>query len=106
MKKEELVKKLEEAGINGEWVNPNEYGISRIYQFKLNGQIIEIEWCCNDCKLMIGNMYFWFDRIVSYSEELIGFSFRGERSRYGRGLTITNKQAIHPPPSRLYRHHA
>ena len=82
MKKEELVKKLEEVGINGEWVNPNEYGISRIYQFKLNGQIIEIEWYCNDCKLMIGNMYFWFDRIVSYSEELIGFSFRGEHQVY------------------------
>ena len=83
MTREELVNKLEKVGINGEWVKPDEYGFSRIFQFKLDEQIIEIEWYCNYCTLMIGNMHFWFDLIGTYSGyprngKWIEFSFRGE----------------------------
>ena len=87
MSKEELVEKLAKVGINGEWVNPDEYGFSRIFQFELNGQTLEIEWYCNYSTLMIGNAHFWFDNISTYSGyprhgEWIEFSFRGERPVY------------------------
>ena len=36
MRQEELVEKLSEVGINGEWVDENEYGFSRLFQFELN----------------------------------------------------------------------
>ena len=83
MSKEELGEKLDKVGINGEWVNPDEYGFSRIFQFELNGQTLEIEWYCNYSTLMIGNAHFWFDNISTYSGyprhgEWIEFSFRGE----------------------------
>lgn len=83
MSKEELVEKLDKVGINGEWINPDEYGFSRIFQFELNGQMLEIEWYCNYSTLMIGNAHFWFDNISTYSGyprrgEWIEFSFRGE----------------------------
>ena len=83
MSKEELVEKLDKVGINGEWINPDEYGFSRIFQFELNGQMLEIEWYCNYSTLMIGNAHFWFDNIRTYSGytrrgEWIEFSFRGE----------------------------
>lgn len=83
MSKEELVEKLAKVGIDGEWLNPDEYGFSRIFQFKLNGQTLEIEWYCNYSTLMIGNAHFWFDNISTYSGyprhgEWIEFSFRGE----------------------------
>ena len=83
MSKEELVEKLAKVGINGEWINPDEYGFSRIFQFELNGQKLEIEWYCNYSTLMIGNVHFWFDNISTYSGyprhgEWIEFSFRGE----------------------------
>ena len=83
MSKEELVEKLAKVGIDGEWINPDEYGFSRIFQFELNGQTLEIEWYCNYSTLMIGNAHFWFDNISIYSGyprhgEWIEFSFRGE----------------------------
>ena len=83
MNKEELVEKLAKVGIDGDWINPDEYGFSRIFQFELNGQTLEIEWCCNYSTLMIGNAHFWFDNISTYSGyprhgEWIEFSFRGE----------------------------
>ena len=83
MSKEELVEKLAKVGIDGEWINPDEYGFSRIFQFELNGQTLEIEWYCNYSTLMIGNAHFWFDNISAYSGyprhgELIEFSFMGE----------------------------
>lgn len=83
MSKEELVEKLDKVGIKGEWVNPDEYGFRRVFQFELDCQIIEIEWYCNYCTLMIGNAHFWFDRIRIDSGypmhgEWIEFSFRGE----------------------------
>lgn len=83
MSKEELVEKLAKVGIDGEWINPDEYGFSRIFQFELNGQTLEIEWYCNYSKLMIGNAHFWFDNISTNSgypmyEEWIEFSFRDE----------------------------
>ena len=83
MSKEELVEKLAKVGIDGEWINPDEYGFSRIFQFELNGQTLEIEWYCNYSTLMIGNAHFWFDNISTYSRyprhgEWIEFSFRGE----------------------------
>ena len=83
MSKEELVEKLDKVGIDGEWINPDEYGFSRIFQFELNGQTLEIEWYCNYSTLMIGNAHFWFDNISTYSGyprngEWIEFSFIGE----------------------------
>ena len=83
MSKEELAEKLAKVGINGEWINPDEYGFSRIFQFELNGQMLEIEWYCNYSTLMIGNAHFWFDNISTYSGyprrgEWIEFSFMGE----------------------------
>lgn len=74
MTKEELVEKLERAGIKGEWINPDKYGFSRIFQFEIDGQVIQVEWYCNYCTLMIGNAHFWFDRISTYS----GYPHRGE----------------------------
>ena len=83
MSKEELVEKLAKVGIDGEWINQDEYGFSRIFQFELNGQTLEIEWYCNYSTLMIGNAHFWFDNISTYSGyprhgDWIEFSFRGE----------------------------
>ena len=83
MSREELEEKLKKVGIYGEWVRPDEYGFSRIFQFDLNGQTIEIEWYCNYSTLMIGNAHFWFDKISTYSGypphgEWIEFSFRCE----------------------------
>lgn len=83
MSKEELVEKLAKVGIDGEWINPDEYGFSRIFQFELNGQTSEIDWYCNYSTLMIGNAHFWFDNISTYSGyprngEWIEFSFMGE----------------------------
>lgn len=83
MTQEELVEKLGKVGINGEWINPDEYGFSRLYQFELEGQIIQIEWYCNYSTLMIGNIHVWFDEIRTHScypmdGEWIEFSFRGE----------------------------
>ena len=85
MSKEELVEKLAKVGINGEWINPDEYGFSRIFQFELNGQTIKIEWFCNYSTLIIGNAEFWFDRISTYSGypaqgKWIGFSFGNEHA--------------------------
>lgn len=74
MKQEELVEKLEKVGIKGEWINPDEYGFSRTFQFELDRQVIQIEWYCNYSTLMIGNAHFWFDRISTYS----GYPHRGE----------------------------
>ena len=84
MSQDELVKKLTEVGINGEWINPDEYGFSRTFQFELNGQIIKIEWFCNLSTLIIGNARFWFDRISTYSGfpmqgKWIEFSYRNEK---------------------------
>ena len=83
MSQEELVEKLTEVGINGEWINPDECGFSRIFQFELNGQVIKIEWYCNLSTLIIGNAEFWFDRISTWSGypmqgKWIEFSFRNE----------------------------
>ena len=87
MTQEKLVKKLEKVGIKGEWINPDKYGFSRLYQFELDGQTIQIEWYCNLSTLMIGNVHFWFDRIRTHS----GYPCRGgiglnfhleERTRY------------------------
>ena len=83
MSKEELVEKLAKVGINGEWIDEDEYGFSRLFQFELNGQHIQIEWYCNYSTIMIGNSNFWFDRISTYSGyprqgKWIEFSFRNE----------------------------
>ena len=83
MPKEKLEEMLEKVGIKGEWINPDEYGFSRDYQFEIDGQVFVIEWYCNYSTLMIGNAHFWFDKIRTYSGyplrgEWIEFSFRGE----------------------------
>ena len=83
MSKEELEEKLTIVGISGEWVDEDEYGFSRVFQFTLEDQIVKIEWYCNYSTLMIGNAHFWFDRISTYSGyphtgEWIEFSYRGE----------------------------
>lgn len=79
----ELEKKLLKAGIKGDWVDPDEFGFSRTFQFEVNGQKMEIEWYCNYSTLMVGNIHFWFDEIITNSTylhrgEWIGFSFRNE----------------------------
>mgnify|MGYP003535394298 CR=1 FL=1 len=75
MIKEELVEKLSEVGINGEWINKDEYGFSRLFQFELNGQPIQIEWYCNYSTIMIGNStYSGYPRQGKWIE----FSFRNE----------------------------
>lgn len=91
MDKEELVKKLSKAGIHGEWVRPNRYGFSRVFQFHIEGQLIEIEWYQNYSTLIIGNAHFFFDQInlnSSYPHvgRCIDFSFRGEHSLHLCGL--------------------
>ena len=83
MSKEELVEKLAKVGINGEWIDEDKYGFSRLFQFELNGQHIQIEWYCNYSTIMIGNAHFWFDRISTYSGypmqgKWIEFSFKNE----------------------------
>ena len=83
MSKEELVEKLAKVGINGEWIDEDKYGFSRLFQFELNGHPIQIEWDCNYSTIMIGNANFWFDRISTYSGyprqgKWIEFSYRNE----------------------------
>ena len=82
MSKEELVEKLAKVGINGEWIDEDKYGFSRLFQFELNGQHIQIEWYCNYSTIMIGNAHFWFDRITYSGYPMQGkwieFSFRNE----------------------------
>ena len=83
MTKEELVEKLETVDIKGEWINQDEYGFSRIYQFNINNQSMQIEWYCNYSTLILGNVRFWFDNISissSYPEKgkWIELSFRNE----------------------------
>ena len=87
MSKEELVEKLAKVGINGEWINPDEYGFSRIFQFELNGQTIKIEWFCNYSTLIIGNAEFWFNRISTYS----GYPAQGKWIEFSFG----NEHALH-----------
>lgn len=43
MTQEELVNRLEKVGIKGQWINSDIYGFSRIYEFAINEQIIQIE---------------------------------------------------------------
>lgn len=74
MDKEELEKKLVKVGIHGEWIKPDKYGFSRLFQFEIDGQTMQIEWYCNYSTLMIGNAHFWFDRISTNS----GYPHRGE----------------------------
>ena len=62
-KQEKLAQYLENHGIPGAWVNPDEYGFSRTFRFNVLGQICEIIWYCNYSTLIIGNAEFWFDRI-------------------------------------------
>ena len=83
MSQEELVEKLVKVGINGEWIDADEYGFSRLFQFELNEQLIQVEWYWNYSTIMIGNAHFWFDRISAYSGytrngKWIEFSFRNE----------------------------
>ena len=85
MTKEQLQDILESVGIKGEWVNQDEYGFSRIFQFEIDGQKFQIEWYCNYSTLMIGNVHFWFDNINSnrgypHCGEWIDFTFRGEHA--------------------------
>ncbi len=83
MTQENLVEKLSKVGIKGEWINCDENGFSRIFEFKLGNQTIQIEWYCNYSTIMIGNAYFWFDSILLHSGyprqgKWIEFSFRNE----------------------------
>ena len=83
MTKEQLENKLEKVGIKGQWINQNEDGFSRIYEFVIDEQTIQIEWYWNCSTIMIGNAHFWFDNISLYSGypmlgEWIEFSFKGE----------------------------
>lgn len=84
MTKEELVEKLAKVGISGEWINPDKYDFSRLFQFEVNGQVLQIEWYCNYSTLIIGNVHFWFDHIRTNScyphhGEWIEFSYCGDK---------------------------
>ena len=84
MTKEAMVEKLEKVGIKGEWINADEYGFSRLFQFEVDKQTIQIEWYCNYSTLIIGNFHFWFDHISTYSGyphsgEWIEFAFRSDK---------------------------
>lgn len=83
MTQEELVNRLKKVGIKGQWINSDKYGFSRIYEFAINEQVIQIEWYANYSTVMIGNAHFWFDNILLHSSypmqgEWIEFSLRGE----------------------------
>ena len=83
MTREELSEKLEEVGIRGEWIMPDKHGFCRVFEFKIGEQLIKIDWYCNYSTLMIGNVYFLFDSISTYSNyphqgKWIDFSFRNE----------------------------
>lgn len=83
MTQEELVNRLEKVDIKGQWINSDEYGFSRTYEFAINEQIIQIEWYANYSTIMIGNVHFGFDNILLHSSypmqgEWIEFSLRGE----------------------------
>lgn len=83
MTREELVEKLEEVGIKGEWRDSDEYAFSRLFEFEIDGQTMQIEWFCNYSTLTIGNAQFWFDTINTnscypHNGKWIEFSFRNE----------------------------
>lgn len=86
MTEKELVEKLEKVGIKGEWVCPDEYGFSRLFQFEVDGQTMKIEWYCNYSTLMVGNVHSFFDSITNshypHKGKWIEFSFRGKAINY------------------------
>jgi len=80
--KESLEMALRLAGVQGEWINPDQYGFSRDYRIKVGEQEIIIEWYPNFSTVKIGNLYFWADSInpdsgYPYRGEWIAFGFRG-----------------------------
>ena len=82
--KEKLEEALSKVGIVGEWINPDEYGFSRLYKFNACGTEVIIEWYCNYSEITIGSARMWFTHINTYSGypmpgEWIEFTFEGEK---------------------------
>lgn len=80
--KENLEVALRLAGVQGEWINPDQYGFSRDYKIKIGEQEIIIEWYKNYSTVKIGNLHFWADSInpdsgYPYRGRFIAFGFRG-----------------------------
>ena len=64
--KEKLEEALSKVGIAGEWINPDEYGFSRLYKFNACGTEVIIEWYCNYSEIIIGSARMWFTHINIY----------------------------------------
>lgn len=82
--KEKLEEALSKVGIVGEWINPDEYGFSRLYKFNTCGTDVVIEWYCNYSTVRIGNASMWFTHIYTHTRypergEWIEFTFMGEK---------------------------
>lgn len=81
--KEKLETVLKKYGIEGEWINEDDYGFSRNYNFVLNNITYVIEWYCNYSTIMVGNVEFYFDSIIYSSHcksgNWIEFTFRGQK---------------------------
>ena len=62
--KEKLENYLRKHGIVGAWINPDEFGFSRKFQFELFGTKVLIDWYTNYSTIRIGGIAdYWFDRI-------------------------------------------
>lgn len=81
--KEKLEEMLSEVGIVGEWVEPDKYGYSRLYEFNARGTDVVIEWYCNYPTIIIGSARMSFTHInvcrnYPADREWIEFTFKGE----------------------------
>lgn len=81
--KEKLERALSEVGIVGEWIEPDKYGYSRLYEFNARGTNVVIEWYCNYPTIMIGSASMSFTHINVFrgchgDREWIEFTFKGE----------------------------
>lgn len=57
---EKILKSSKFIKFNG-WINPDEYGFSRVCSFEVRGVEYKIEWYCNYSTLYCGEMLVIFD---------------------------------------------
>ena len=84
--KEKLEKVLAKVGIVGEWINPDEYGFSRLYKFNACGTEVIIEWYCNYSEIIIGSARMCFTHIYT----CVGYPMHGEwiEFTYEKGMPL------------------
>lgn len=79
---EKLVEILRTAGVHGEWINPNMYGVSRTYRFYASDTTVFIEWQSDYFEVQIGPAKMLFteiNRCNKYaSGEWIEFAYKGQ----------------------------